>query len=170
MLRTSTVSPGRGYASVAAPASIARRRRASRARSARGRHPHPAGATRAGANIGGEGGSAGLPDDDRGAVGTDLRAHAAELAGVEAHSDDRVAALGLGLLHQPVDRLLPALREHRRHTAQLAADQRLQAGTQLRPDVAGADGQSEGLTEDLRDLVARELVPRRDEHAPEPTG
>src|SRR3954451_21274054 len=80
-----------------------------------------------------------LADAHGGAVGADLGPRAAELARVEAEGDDRVGALGLGLLDEPLLRVLATLDQHLRHAAQLAADQRLEPGADLRPDVPGAD-------------------------------
>ncbi len=70
-------------------------------------------------------------DDDRRAVRADLGAGAAELAGVEAHPDDRVGTQRLGLLGEPGDGLVAPVREHRRHATQLAADERLEPCTEL---------------------------------------
>jgi probable blue pigment (indigoidine) exporter len=75
--------------------------------------------------------SADPSDDDRGAVGADLGAHASELARVETHREDGVAPARLDLLGEPGERLVAPVGEHRRHPAQLAPDERLEPCAEL---------------------------------------
>src|SRR5437660_3271425 len=106
-----------------------------------------------------------LPRFDRRPVRADLGPGGAELGSVEAERDDGIPAFGLRLLHEAVGGVLAARCEHLRHALELAADERLQRGTDHRADIARADSQPEHLAEDLLDLVARELVHSRNDHA-----
>src|SRR5689334_14321519 len=90
-------------------------------------------------------------------VRADLRPVVAHVGGVEAHGDDRVAAFGLGLFDHAVDYLLAAVDERLRHSLQLSAQDRLQARSDLGADVAGANGETEDLTQRLGDFVARQV-------------
>src|SRR4051812_2718697 len=68
---------------------------------------------------------------NRSAVGADLRPVVTHLRRVEAHCDDRVAALRLRFFDHSVDHLLPAVGERLRHSLQLASEDRLQACAEL---------------------------------------
>src|SRR4029077_16399364 len=87
----------------------------------------------------------GAADLDRGAVGADLLADASRRFAVDPHGEDGVCPLGRAHLDQPVLGFGPAGRQQLSHAAQLSADQRLEAGTDLRPDVPGPDGDAEHL-------------------------
>src|SRR5436189_4259174 len=87
--------------------------------------------------------SGGLARANSRAVGTDLGPVAAHLRRVEAHCDDGVGALGLCFFDHPVDHLLPAVDECLRHSLELAADDRLQAGAALRAAVPRSNGDDE---------------------------
>src|SRR5437763_1132644 len=112
---------------------------------------------------------AGAADLDGRSVGADLLPDL-ELARVEPHGQDRVAALGLGRLQEPVLRLHPAVGQHLGHAAQLPAHQRLEAGAELRSHVPGPHGDAKDLPEHLGDLVSRQVVHGgENHHIPSPT-
>src|ERR1700722_3813600 len=96
----------------------------------------------------------GAADLDGGAVGADLLANAAQLVDVEAHREDRIVPSDRGDLDQPVLGLDPAGRQQLGHAAELTADERLEAGADLRPDVPSPDGDAEHFPDYFRDLVS----------------
>src|SRR5664280_2689041 len=102
--------------------------------------------------------------DNGSAVGADLRPGAAELTGVKAHGHNRVTAAPRCLLDKPFDRLLTTLSQHRRHSLQLSSEERLQACSDLRADIARSHSQTEDLTEHTLDLMVRKVVRSRDQH------
>src|SRR5258708_5993326 len=122
--------PGTGHAAPSLPGGPARPRQTGPPRSARaaarpaarGRPRSPAAVRRARLPGG--------PDDDRSAVGHDLRQLLADLGRVEAHGDDRVRAEQPRVLDHPVDGVTAAVLEQPGVLRDLALAQRGETGAE----------------------------------------
>src|ERR1051325_5153415 len=103
-------------------------------------------------------------EDDRGAVGDDLRHGLSHLGGVESHHDDGIRAQEPSVFDHPVDRMSPRVFDESRILGDLAPAERSQPGRDVADEAPAADHDSEYLAEDAFDLIARGVFRRRNEH------